>query len=92
MAHKAYSPRIPAEEDPKDAIDNEGVFEEDDAASYNARGGNNDEYAEGPEGTLRRPVGGVGQGPPIPLRASSTRMSSPSNNRSSGYYQSERMV
>lgn len=97
MAHKAYSPRIPADEDPKDPInDNEDIYEEDDAANYNDRraggGSNNDEYAEGPEGTLRRPVGGVGQGPPIPLRASSTRMSSPSNNRSSGYYQSERMV
>ncbi|KAK9894111.1 acid phosphatase/Vanadium-dependent haloperoxidase [Cystobasidium minutum MCA 4210] len=104
MAHKAYSPRIPADEDMKDTLGEDDDVEEaypeerraspNDARRYNVRhNDSSDEYAEGPEGTLKRPAGGVGQGPPIPLRASSSmRTGSPANSRSTGYYQSERMV
>lgn len=78
MAHKAYSPRIPAEEEPKDG----DVFADHEDHAYAGH-----EYEEGPEGTLRRPVDGTGQGPPIPLRTASRNGS-----RNSGYYQPERVV
>lgn len=81
MAHKAYSPRIPADEEPKESdnliADGEGYREQ--------------EYEEGPDGTLRRPVDGTGQGSPIPLRTAS-RNGNSNSGRSNGYYQPERVV
>jgi len=81
MAHKAYSPRIPAEEEAKES---DNVYGDEEAY----RG---EDYEEGPEGTLRRPVDGTGQGPPIPLRTAS-RNGSPNVGRNNGYRETERIV
>lgn len=81
MAHKAYSPRIPPDEESKDGP--EQVYgDEEDIVGYNG-----EDCEEGPEGTLRRPANGRGQGPAIPLRTS------PSLNRGRDRYeQNERVV
>ena len=81
QAHKAYSPRIPAEEDP---IDGENVYGDEEA--YIRQGSD-----EGIEGTLPRPVDGRGQDPPIALRTAS-RNGTPAFPKNSQQYGSGRVV
>jgi hypothetical protein len=74
MAHKAYSPRIPEDEEP---FADEGNSQEGLRVGA-GNGGMMDvpgDDMEGPDGTLKRPVEGRGQGP-IPLRAGPSGSSS----------------